>query len=199
MKHHFDQQINRLLLTMVMMTTLAFGAFAQDTTEPNKKGVDIIITQSPKIIISVESTKDNYCFGEAKGAINISAEGGYPPYKYYWSHGETSQDVADLKAGTYRVAVYDGFSCSDTLSITIKEPEELIGSVVSVKDILCFGYNQGEIDIDVKGGVKPYIFSWNNGARTEDLKDVTSGEYSVLITDANGCQEIVSATIEDHH
>ena len=183
--------------TLLMLLALSLSGQAQDSTRTQKKGVDIIITQSPKIIIKLESTKDNYCNGDAKGAIDISADGGYPPYKYYWSHGETSQDVAGLAAGTYKVAVYDGFSCSDTLSVTIKEPAKLEARVVGTKDILCFGYNQGEIDIDVKGGVPPYNYSWSNGSREQDLKGVVSGEYSVLVTDANNCQEIVTATIKE--
>ncbi|WP_109829544.1 OmpA family protein [Reichenbachiella versicolor] len=182
-----------LVFALFMQSTVQ----AQDSTRQQKKGVDIIITQSPKIIINLESTKDNFCNGEQKGAIDISAEGGYPPYKYYWSHGATSQDVAGLAAGTYKVAVYDGFSCSDTLEIEIKQPEKLEAKVIGTKDILCFGYNQGEIDIDVEGGIEPYAYSWSNGTRSQDLTGVISGEYSVLVTDANNCQEIVTAEVKE--
>ncbi len=172
--------------------------YAQDTTSVGQqKGVDIFITQSPKIIIELDGTVDNSCYGESKGAINITPSGGFPPYNYFWSHGATTQDVADLAAGQYRVAVYDGYSCSDTLTIEIKQPEELVAEVVEVNDILCYGYNQGRVDIEVSGGAEPYVFSWSNGAKTEDLEGVTSGEYSVLITDANNCQNIVVADIKE--
>src|SRR4051794_38302552 len=88
--------------------------FGQDTPPKKEKaGVNIIITQSPKIIVKVAAVTNNTCFNETKGAINIEPTGGYPPYRYHWSHGDTTQDVAALKAGKYRVAVYDGFSCSD--------------------------------------------------------------------------------------
>ncbi|MGL1885055.1 MAG: OmpA family protein [Reichenbachiella sp.] len=189
-------------LKIISLTILFLCGFmavqAQDTTDKTKKkGVDIIITQSPKIFIQLEKTIDNSCNGESKGSIGISADGGYPPYKYYWSNGATSQDVAGLEAGTYQVAVYDGFSCSDTLSITIKEPEKLQTEVVQIKDIICFGYNQGKIDIEVKGGLQPYKYSWSNGSTAQDLEGVISGQYSVLITDANNCQEIVTATIKE--
>ncbi|MBR10618.1 MAG: hypothetical protein CMP48_23410 [Rickettsiales bacterium] len=172
-------------------------AYSQDTTSTQKKGVDIFITQSPKIIISLDNTVDNKCYGDNNGAINITPKGGFPPYKYYWSHGATTQDVADLSAGFYKVAVYDGYSCSDTLLVEVKQPEPLKGEVVEVKDILCYGYTQGVIDIEVSGGVAPYTYSWSNGATTQDLENVKSGEYSVLITDANNCQEIVVARIEE--
>ena len=183
-----------LISFLGLLCSISFG---QDTTSTKQQGVNIYITQSPKIIINLDGTTDNKCFGDNNGEINITPSGGYPPYNYFWSHGATTQDVADLPAGRYRVAVYDGFSCSDTLTIEIKQPAELESRVAEVKDIVCYGYNQGEIDIDVRGGTAPYTYNWSNGAKTQDLRGVVSGEYSVLITDANGCQDIVIANIEE--
>lgn len=191
--------MKKLYAVLIFISGLSFllshPTFGQD--QPKKPGVNIIITQSPKIIVKLAAVTNNLCNGESKGAINIEPSGGYPPYKYHWSSGDTTQDVAALKAGSYRVAVYDGFSCSDTLTIEVKEPARLETTVVHTTDILCYGYNNGEVDITVKGGKTPYLFHWSNGARTEDLKGVNSGEYSVLITDANQCQEIVTAEVKE--
>ena len=183
-----------LLLLMIGATNVVFS---QDKPTEEKKGVNIIITQSPKIIVTVESIQHNVCNGEYKGAIDISAEGGFPPYKYYWTHGDSTQDVTTLKAGNYKVAVSDGFSCSDTVEVIINEPLKLVAKVNSIKDILCYGYNQGEVDISVEGGTAPYRYSWSNGAITQDLNGVVSGKYSVLITDANNCQEIITTEIKE--
>ncbi len=186
-----------ILLSLLLIFYNLSNTIAQDTTATKKKGVDIFITQSPKIIINFKSTVDNKCFGDNAGAIDITPEGGFPPYNYFWSHGATTQDVSELPAGKYRVAVYDGFSCSDTLTIEIKQPEDLTAKIVSIENILCYGYNQGRIDIEVKGGTKPYTYNWSNGAKTEDISNVVSGEYSVLITDANDCQEILIGKVEE--
>lgn len=191
-----QNQILRLLIVFAVAFT--YSLFADhEALAQDQQGVRVIVTQSPKIIVKTLAVNHNKCYGESKGAINIDASGGYPPYKYYWSHGDTTQDVAGLKAGTYRVAVYDDFSCSDTVEITVKEPEPLIADVASVKPILCYGYNHGAVDITVRGGTPPYAYSWNNGAQTEDIEDLTSGRYSALITDANGCQEITMADVEE--
>lgn len=179
------------------LTIFSFQINAQDQPAEKKTGINIIITQSPKILVKIDAVTHNACSGEEKGAINISAFGGYPPYKYYWSSGDTTQDVAGLKAGLYKVAVYDGFSCSDTVSIKITEPEKLAAKVESIKDIVCYGYNNGEIDINVTGGKAPYTYSWSDGNTTQDLKGVNSGRYSVLVTDANFCQEIITADIAE--
>jgi outer membrane protein OmpA-like peptidoglycan-associated protein len=177
---------------------LAVPGLSQDKpVQKEKTGVSIIITQSPKIIVKVAAITNNNCFGESKGAINIEPSGGFPPYRYHWTHGDSTQDIAGLKAGKYRVAVYDGFSCSDTLDLEVTEPPKLDGKVIKTTDILCYGYNNGEIELSVTGGKAPYAYNWSNGNKTEDLKGVTSGSYSVLITDANSCQEIVTAEVQE--
>lgn len=179
------------------LTIVSFQSYAQDQPAEKKNGINIIITQSPKILVKIDAVTHNGCYGEEKGAVNVSAYGGYPPYKYYWSSGDTTQDVAGLKAGLYKVAVYDGFSCSDTVTIRINEPEKLLAKVESIKDIVCYGYNNGEIDITVSGGKAPYTYSWSDGNTTQDLKSVNSGRYSVLVTDANFCQEIITADVAE--
>ncbi len=184
-------------LLSIPMFFLSFTALSQDKPAKDKGAVNIIITQSPKIIVTVAAVTNNNCFGESKGAINIEPSGGYPPYKYHWTHGDTTQDIAALKAGKYRVAVYDGFSCSDTLDIEVKEPPKLDGKVIKTTDILCYGYNNGEVDISISGGKTPYSFNWSNGAKTEDIRNVNSGNYSVLVTDANLCQEIITSEVQE--
>jgi outer membrane protein OmpA-like peptidoglycan-associated protein len=196
MKRIFTTQVFFGLSLTIIMSLAGTRAQAQDKT-PQKPGVSIIITQSPKIIVQVAAVNHNNCFGETKGAINIEPSGGYPPYRYHWAHGDSTQDVAALKAGKYRVAVSDGFSCSDTVEVEIKQPTKMDGKVVKTTDILCYGYNNGEVDIAMSGGKAPYTFNWSNGAKTEDLKGVNSGSYSVLITDANLCQEIVTAEVHE--
>jgi hypothetical protein len=190
----FSTGIQSILL-LAFFIALSIPGLSQDN--PQKQGVNIIITQSPKILVKVAAVTHNTCYGEGKGAINIEPAGGYPPYRYHWAHGDTTQDIAALKAGKYRVAVYDGFSCSDTLEIVVNEPTKLDGKVIKTTDILCYGYNNGEVDILMQGGKPPYSFNWSNGAKTEDLKNVNSGRYSVLITDANSCQEIITADVQE--
>lgn len=197
---NFSPRVNCFLTISFFLCFLGLSvqSFGQDNPPKKEKaGVNIIITQSPKIIVKVAAVTNNVCYNESKGAINIEPSGGYPPYRYHWSSGDTTQDIAAIKAGKYRVAVSDGFSCSDTLEIDVTQPPMLDARVVKTTDILCYGYNNGEVDITVVGGKAPYSYNWSSGAKTEDIKNVNSGRYSVLITDANSCQEIITADVQE--
>jgi gliding motility-associated-like protein len=65
-------------------------------------------------------------------------------------------------------------------------------------DISCVGANDGSIDLTVNGGTAPYNYNWNNGFSTnEDINGLTAGTYSVVVTDANGCQDSTNIQLDD--
>src|SRR5687768_5014541 len=98
MKEYSSRIIDVLFVPFIIyLIALSTPGFAQDTPPKKDKGVNIIITQSPKIIVKVSAVTHNICFNESKGAINIEPSGGYPPYRYHWTHGDTTQDIAALK------------------------------------------------------------------------------------------------------
>jgi outer membrane protein OmpA-like peptidoglycan-associated protein len=156
------------------------------------------ITQTSIVEIKLNSVLHINCYGDKKGAINIMVSGGVPPYTYDWSNGASTQDIAGLAAGEYYVKVVDSYGCPDSLTVEIKEPEKLDISIDEVADILCFGYPNGGIDVTVSGGVPPYLYSWSDESSSEDLRSATAGEYALLVTDANHCQEITSANIKQN-
>jgi len=45
----------------------------------------------------------------------------------------------------------------------------------------------GEITANVTGGTPPYTYAWSNGENTQTIGGLQAGEYSVVVTDANGC------------
>ncbi len=156
------------------------------------------ITQTTEVEVKLNSVLHVSCHGDQKGAIDIMVSGGVPPYKYKWSNGATSQDIAGLAAGKYKVLVHDAHGCPDSLEVEVNQPEKLTIGIDSIADILCYGFKRGMIDVTVRGGVKPYTYSWSNQSNSEDLVNVSAGEYALLVTDANHCQEIISAEIKQN-
>ncbi|MCB0580118.1 MAG: hypothetical protein KDD10_12520 [Phaeodactylibacter sp.] len=50
--------------------------------------------------------------GGQAGSIEISAQGGLPPYAYEWSNGATTEDISQLAAGSYSLTITDAAGCS---------------------------------------------------------------------------------------
>jgi gliding motility-associated-like protein len=137
------------------------------------------------------------CFGQCTGAIDLDI---FPAglYNTSWFNGEgqlisTSEDVANLCAGNYLVIVGSG-ACVGTFSYTISQPAPVVVSVSNTTPPVCFGQNNGCIDISVSGAVGTPDYNWLPnpecffaGSTNEDLCGLFACTYSVIVTDDNGC------------
>ena len=136
----------------------------------------------------------------AMGNIDATVLGGAIPWTYQWTgpngFTSTAQDLIGVPVGTYDLLVTDAAGCMESASITLTEPVPVdmtatVSNAGNGYEIGCNG-NDGAIDLNVSGGVGPYIFDWtaDNGFASldEDLTGLAAGNYSVTITDVNGCQ-----------
>ena len=159
--------------------------------------LQFVINQPDRVSGLVSTLTNIVCFGETNGSATIAASGGVGPYQYRLNAGalQGSNIFSGLSAGNYIVTIQDSHGCTGTVQFTITQPAVPIDGSVSVTNVNCFGGSTGRIDLTVTGGVVPYTFLWNNGAATEDIINITGGNYSVIITDANGCKATVTATV----
>lgn len=84
-----------------------------------------------------------------------------------------------------------GPACSFT---TIACPAGTIALTVSKTDEICTSAN-GTATVNATGGVQPYNFSWDNGATTKAITNLSAGTYNAMVTDNKGCQSIKSVEI----
>jgi len=157
----------------------------------------IAISQQTEIYTSISGT-DILCYGGNEGTIDLEAGGGTPGYTYLWSpDGQVTQDLNGVPAGQYVVTVTDANQCTAINSIILYEPPELT-SVISGTDQLCTGDEIGTVDIEVDGGTPPYTYFWQpTDETTQDIDSLPSGDYTVLITDDNGCTTTNSIIIDE--
>jgi gliding motility-associated-like protein len=148
---------------------------------------------------SVTSIHNNVlCHGEASGDASAIVSNGNPPYLYEWDNGEsqsshqTTHSVGELLAGTHYVSVTDANGCMVFTSFVVEEPIAPLSVNVDLLNPTCNGFSNGEITLALEGGTSPYNYVWSNGEITNNLSGLTAGEYTVTVTDANGCVIIES-------
>jgi len=176
---------------------LSIGNYSVTVTDANGCTATLTTTVSEPSPLNISyTTVDVSCNGGNDGEINLTVSGGSPAYTFLWSNAETTEDISNLTAGTYDVEVTDSNFCDQTVSITINEPTAII-IVLYVTDVTCVGIDNGQIDTGISGGTLPYTYSWNNGSSFGSIYALSSGIYSLTVTDANGCTATATATVSD--
>ena len=142
------------------------------------------ISQPNLLEVAVTGT-DGTCgnLGSASSAVS----GGTMPYFYLWSNGSTNPNLSILMPGTYTLTVTDAKGCKSTDTITIDVINSISCNILLVQPISGLNTNDGELSAMTIDGTPPFDFLWNNGKTTPTISDLSPGNYSVTVTDADNC------------
>lgn len=159
-----------------------------------EKSLSVTLTQSSEIVIQATTTEIK-CYGDNNASIKIALSGGNPPYEVSWSNFAEGLFLDNLSAGDYTITVKDGLGCVKTRTITIAEPVVFTVNPV-VKNISCFGANDGSIKLNFVGGLPPISFAWSdNPLAGTDRNNLGPGTYTVTINDGKPCTITKTFTI----
>ncbi|MEZ4911915.1 MAG: MopE-related protein [Saprospiraceae bacterium] len=159
---------------------------------------NIEVSSNSKISGNIKSIQEPLCFGQEKGYIEFEVSNGNPPYEYNWNNGNSSPSIENVSSGIYTITVTDSNDCIFTQSITLSQPDSLYATIVDIVPNICFGRSEGQILTKPIGGTAPYYFLWSNGAQSDDIYGLVSGDYRLTLTDNNGCEAIpISAKLTD--
>ncbi|MEL6922768.1 MAG: T9SS type A sorting domain-containing protein [Bacteroidota bacterium] len=142
-----------------------------------------VIRSSNPLSYSLESLPIS-CFGAADGSVSVGALNGSGPFRYEWNTGDTTQTISNVAPGSYSVIVTDTVGCSIGQAIELTQPDEINLAFTST---LKEDTRTGDLTVTASGGTPPYSYAWSNDATTVEIKDVPYGNYTVIVTDANGC------------
>lgn len=165
-------------------TGLTEGSYIVNISDGSGCSQQINITIGRKPLEVASIVNQPTCSGEP-GSITVTPTG-VAPFTYEWSNGGTGDTIENLEPGVYSVTVTDATGCSRTLFFAITAPSQL-EVTTSVTNADCSGNGAYAIDVEVFGGKWPYSYAWSNGATTQDVSGLSSGTYSVDISDAGGC------------
>lgn len=158
-------------------------------------GDQTVFNQGGTIAVSTISVTDEVC-GDATGQIDVDVTGGTAPVTYLWDNGATTEDITGLATGSYIITATDVNGCSINYTESIQNVSPGFSvSITSITNEVC-GDGTGAIDVTAVGGANPVLYAWSNGSTAEDPSSLSAGLYTATVTDNNGCELNLSATIQ---
>ena len=176
---------------------LAAGTYTCTITDVNQCTTTNTVTITQPIALATTSTQTNIlCNGGTTGSASVSVTGGTPVYTYSWApSGGTSATASNLSAGNYTCTVRDANQCTTTKAITITQPTALVTTSTQT-NVTCFGLSNGSANITATGGTPTYTYSWSpTGGTTASAGNLSAGNYTCTISDANQCISTKTVTI----
>jgi gliding motility-associated-like protein len=186
-------------------TNLSAGSYDVTVTDNNscQNQITVTISEPADLDVNLLRQQNISCNGLTDGEIEVSGSGGTTPYTFNWSAPNPGNVPinTNLAAGVYTVTITDNNGCEDSLSVTITEPSVLTGTL-TVTDEICAGNNDGSIKASISGGTSTYTYLWGpgitgaQGQGTDSIFSLSAGNYTVTVTDNNGCSITLSETVD---
>lgn len=141
----------------------------------------------PPMPVFTATTKRTTCANSSDGSITIPAPANGYKYSVNGGNWMDTNTFSGLRGGDYAVQVMNEKNCVSVVQ-TVKVPAPLdIALIITQKDITCHGDNSGSLTLSATGGTPPYRVAWSTGATNTRIGNLPAGDYSVTVTDQNGC------------
>jgi uncharacterized protein (DUF2141 family) len=179
-----------------------------DSTLPINQEFYINIPVSSGVCSSITAVQSTTC-ALNNGSVTGTSTSDYSSTNYYLYFADNTYitsattntsyvSFGNLTAGTYYMTVEDLGGCSGTTSdFIIEDSEPLSYGLYIVPNSSCGGTPIGKIFVTGVTGHSPYTYLWNTGQSGSTITGLTSGNYSVQVTDNYGCTLTQNAYIAD--
>ena len=186
--------------TTATATTLAGGTYTVTVNALNSctTTATVVITE-PAVLSHTINIIQPGC-AVATGTATITESGGTAPYTYSWfPSGGNGPTANGLAPGNYVVTVTDSKLCKEDIPVVIANATLPNISITNKKDATCFGLSDGRATASASGGNAPYVYSWNTipVQNTATAINLAAGNYTVSVTDNNGCLATTSVVITE--
>jgi hypothetical protein len=161
--------------------TVTYYAASRNTSSGCESNTRTAVTLTITVAPAVSATASGaltFCDG---GSVTLTANAGA---SYLWSNGATSQSIIVTTGGSYSVTVTNANGCVGTSTPITVTVNATPSATVSADGPTSFCQGN-DVVLSAPAGAASYL--WSNGATSQSITVTTSGNYSVVVTNANGC------------
>jgi hypothetical protein len=157
------------------------------------------VTENPAITYEFNATNP-MCFGSEDGSIQVEANGGANGFNYTLDGDDDINETGTFEfigSGEHFIVITDENGCEKSFSFILDEPAEMNSEVTS-NPTSCFGDSDGFLTFETsnnQGDVDYEVI--DEDGNSYDYEALFSGDYSVIVSDANGCSIALSVTVDD--
>jgi PKD repeat protein len=168
------------------------GIYNVCLTITNECGEDTNCTEVQYVAILEVSTEvqDIDCNSANNGTLDVNINGGLPDYTIAWTgpNGFTSTEanLTGLEPGDYELTLTDAMGNQIKETYTITQPDAIAMDNVVITNTIK-DEATGSLSIDVRGGSGDLSYDWSNGMKGSTIEGLAEGDYTVDVTDENGC------------
>ncbi|HLP52472.1 MAG TPA: choice-of-anchor Q domain-containing protein, partial [Chitinophagales bacterium] len=103
---------------------------------------------------------------------------------YLWSNNATTQSITVNTSGSYNLFMVDSAYCRGIVAQTITVTTATAAIALSGNDTFCTGTT---VSLTAPAGT---TYLWSNGSAAQSINTSATGNFTVTVTDANGCLSI---------
>ncbi|MES2131390.1 MAG: PKD domain-containing protein [Bacteroidota bacterium] len=175
------------------INNLSAGNYTVTVTDSHfcPKSISMNVSQPTLLTSTITGVTNPLCFN-GTGNASVLVAGGTAPYTYTWTSNpsQSGSTATGLGSGTYNVFIKDANGCTNTRSVTLTQPAQII-TTAGLNDTICIN-QAGLVTATATGGQGNYYYAWqplgviNSGTLNINPATVTTN-YTVVAYDQNGC------------
>lgn len=169
--------------------------YSVTVTDVNGCTLSETTTISEPVTLAAATLKNDAHCNQPDGEASVIVNGGTPGYSFNWSNGANTSVNTTIPQGLYTVTVTDNNGCTISKQIIINNINGVAAQTNLINNVSCNNGCDGTATAIATGGNGPYVYSWSNGQNNNIANNLCAGNYSVTITDNNGCTSIATIAI----
>jgi len=185
-------------------TNLSAGTYYVESSNMagcTAKTESIIVGSGKTLEFGFYVVNDTQCDPNPTGKLFITGLTGEGPFNIQWSNSQTGTTITGLTAGLYSCTITSSDFCELNKNVLVEYQPELGLNYWSAITPTCLS-SDGQLTLVITGGTGPYYYSASNGsiqisyAQIQTYTGLTTGPFSVLVTDATFCKQTFSTTLQ---